>query len=318
MNAEIEVLLQLMHTKGIGPRFIDRILHTLEAEGRTIFDFAQSSDRELTTKFHLQPEMVQSFHISRDVAARECDLLRNQHIEILMKGSPKYPPRLLEVLQSAAPPVIFVRGNLELLLKPAVGFCGSRKTSSIGIEATAKLSGQLALEKINIVSGYALGVDMAAHKSAIERSGSTTLVLAEGILDFSAREGLREVLTSDNAVIISQFLPNGKWIVGNAMQRNETICALSNAMVLIESGLTGGTFAAGKAALRLQRALFVLEYDLAPTPALANRYFLEHGARSIRVEPDGIEITELVEVVRRDYKKRLFFDSGRSLFSSEG
>jgi predicted Rossmann fold nucleotide-binding protein DprA/Smf involved in DNA uptake len=88
------------------------------------------------------------------------------------------------------------------------------------------------------------------------------------------------------------------------MQRNQTICALSKAVVLIESGLDGGTFEAGKSALSLGLPLFVIDFENPPDSAEGNQYFLTRGgvglrpdsSRQVRIQPildalDGIQAT---------------------------
>jgi predicted Rossmann fold nucleotide-binding protein DprA/Smf involved in DNA uptake len=66
------------------------------------------------------------------------------------------------------------------------------------------------------------------------------------------------------------------------MQRNRTVCGLSDALIVIESGISGGTFEAGKLALRLKMPLFVADYAEPAASAAGNAYFLSHGARALR------------------------------------
>ena len=68
------------------------------------------------------------------------------------------------------------------------------------------------------------------------------------------------ILVLHSPIVVSEYMPRLPWFARNAMQRNRTLCGLSNAVVVIESGLKGGTFEAGKAALALRRPLFVEEY----------------------------------------------------------
>ena len=71
------------------------------------------------------------------------------------------------------------------------------------------------------------------------------------------------------------------------MERNATICGLGDAMVLIETRESGGTFEAGKAALCMGVPLFVVEYAEAPVEASGNAYFLERGAIALRRTAGG-------------------------------
>jgi DNA processing protein len=194
---------------------------------------------------------------------------------------------LVEVLGNSAPPVLFAAGHLALLKRSAVGFSGSRKSSELGLAIARKLAAELARCRFNVVAGHAAGVDWAAHVGALESGGTTTLVLAEGISHFRSKPEIADVLTAENSLILSEFLPDARWMAHHAMQRNRTICALSQAVVIVEAGLDGGTFNAGETTLDLDIPLFVIDYEHPPVSAAGNRHFLALGARGLRPDAAG-------------------------------
>ena len=132
---------------------------------------------------------------------------------------------------------------------------------------------------MNIVSGYAAGVDMAAHRAALECGGTTVLVLCEGILNFNIKKEFKHIWDWERIAVVSEFLPGIPWSVRNAMQRNKTICALSRAMILIESGTKGGSIEAGRASLEMGVPLFAPVYEGIPDSAIGNQELLKKGAR---------------------------------------
>ena len=158
-----------------------------------------------------------------------------------------------------------------------MGFCGSRKALDKGLAITGRCALQLAREGICVVSGYAHGVDMAAHKAAMENGGTTIFVLVEGILRFQKKRDVANLLSAGNHLIVSQFPPHLTWSGRNAMKRNSTIIGLSDAMILVESGLTGGTFAAGEETLKRKKPLFVIDFAEPGPSAEANPYFIKQG-----------------------------------------
>ena len=163
----------------------------------------------------------------------------------------------------------------------ALGFCGSREASEKGL-ATAWHSAEiLAREGINIVSGFASGVDMNAHRASLACGGTTTVVLAEGILRFRVKKEIREEWDEHRTLVVSEFGPNLPWSISHAMQRNRTICGLSRAMVLIEARTTGGSIQAGRDCLKLGLPLFAAVYEGAPESATGNEELLAHGARRL-------------------------------------
>jgi DNA processing protein len=148
--------------------------------------------------------------------------------------------------------------------------------------ATAQESADLlARQGINIVSGFAAGVDMSAHRAALVAGGTTTVVLAEGILRFQVKKGIREEWDDRRTLVVSEFGPNLPWGVGHAMQRNRTICGLSRAMILIEARTSGGSIQAGRDCLRLGIPLFAAAYEGMPESATGNEELLHQGARRL-------------------------------------
>ncbi|MBI4764912.1 MAG: DNA-processing protein DprA [Deltaproteobacteria bacterium] len=81
--------------------------------------------------------------------------------------------------------------------------------------------------------------------------------------------------------MVSEFLPGIPWSVRNAIQRNKTICALSKAMILIESGTNGGSMEAGRSSLNMKVPLFAPVYGGMPDSAVGNRQLLKEGARPL-------------------------------------
>lgn len=193
-----------------------------------------------------------------------------------------YPVSLKNLLKMSTPPVLSMIGNVGLLRNKKIGFSGSRKVSDKGIEITRDCVDQLShISNVSIVSGYAQGVDKEAHYTALKSGGSTIIVLPNGIKAFYVRKELREVWDWNRVLVISEYLPEDVWTVTRAMNRNNTIIGLSDAMVVVEAGLTGGSFDAGNKTLQDHKPLFVPRYAEYPTSALGNPLLLEKGAHSI-------------------------------------
>ncbi|MBP5229215.1 MAG: DNA-processing protein DprA [Bacteroidales bacterium] len=193
-----------------------------------------------------------------------------------------YPSMLKNLLKLNTPPVLSMIGNVQLLTNRKVGFSGSRKVSEKGIAVTRDCVEQLSREKdVSIVSGYAQGVDKEAHYTALQAGGSTIIVLPNGISSFYVRQELKDVWDWNRVLVISEYLPKDKWSVSRAMNRNNTIIGLSDAMVVVEAGLTGGSLDAGLRSLEDKKPLFVPVYSDYPESALGNRMLLEKGAKGI-------------------------------------
>ena len=211
--------------------------------------------------------------------------LKGKGVKIISKTEATYPERLKNLLGKKAPALLMILGNTALLEKVSVGFCGSRKASEKGLITAADCAEQLARKGINIISGYAAGVDMSAHRAAIESGGTTILVLCEGILNFYIKKDFKDIWDWERIAVVSEFLPGIPWSERNAMQRNKTNCALSRAMILIESGTNGGSMEAGRSSLNMGVPLFAPVYGDMPDSAVGNRQLLKEGARPLLKTP---------------------------------
>lgn len=299
MNRDTAIL-QLMNTSGIGAKRLSRLLKRLQNESYPVEDFVMTSTKELIERYGFTESMAASLKEVDSELEQLSDKFWEHEIKVITQQDNLYPSVLSNILGEDAPPVLFIKGNLKILESRAVGFCGSRNASEKGCELVRDSALYLAHQGVNIISGYANGVDLAAHIGALSEGGVTTLVLPLGILNYSLKTSLSELISDDNTLVISEFSPRLGWAVHNAMQRNHTICGLSRAMVLVDSALKGGTFEAGKTALKLERPLFVWEYQSQPCTE-GNEYFLKRGALALTENGDlGPSLDKISDVINAE------------------
>ncbi|MEA2040626.1 MAG: DNA-processing protein DprA [Thermodesulfobacteriota bacterium] len=213
--------------------------------------------------------------------------------------------------------LFFAIGDIGFLTKPCLGFCGSRKANKKGLRTAWDCADQMARKGVNIISGYASGVDMTTHKAALEAGGTTTLVLAGGILNFKIKRDLKDVFDESRVLILSEFLPGIPWSVRNAMQRNSTICSLSQVMVLIEAENKGGSISAGRTSLKMGRPLFAPVYEGMPSTASGNRILLSQGAHGLKksVKTMRANLTPIEDILF--YGEEKLIPYAASIFSEE-
>lgn len=278
-------LLQLMLAKGIGNAAIKKILNDVKINSSRLFE-DYCKDAVLLESVLYRPGSVsdvqQSIAANNETAKLLSNELNNQGIVVITETDDDYPKKLKNKLGKNCPPVLFLKGNKNLLNSCSVGFCGSRKVSDKGAVITDQCARQLVNNNITVVSGYASGADIAAHTAALEEGGNTVFVLAEGILEYKIKNEVRHYLNNDKHLFVSQFLPDAGWSPSNAMRRNSLIIGLSKAMILVESGKSGGTFAAGTESLKRDLPLFVIDYAKPEVSAEANPYFIKNGGNPIR------------------------------------
>lgn len=285
MPSDALPLLQLMQAKGIGSRFLARVLERVEQERLPLGELVALEPEDIALRTGLSTDQARAVHTGEAAASRTAELLEHHQIRTVMRSSTLYPARLSEVLRHQAPPVLFVRGSTELLARRGVGFCGARNASEQALRCAEQVARALAEHDLLVVSGHAAGVDESAHRAALDAGGCTALVLPEGILRFRPRSSISGLLTDDNAILISEFPPNYPWSVANAMHRNRTICGLVHALIVIEAGTSGGTWEAGLVALQLGLSLFVLDYSTPAPSGLGNPLLLGKGGQPLPCRP---------------------------------
>lgn len=194
---------------------------------------------------------------------------------------PDYPVAAKAAFVPKSAPVIYCAGNVTLLRKLGVGICGSRKSSDKGLEAVKDCADQIAKSGALVISGNAAGIDVAAHRAALESGGDTILVLPEGIHHFRVRKELRDVWDWNRVLVVSQFDPEDSWTVFRAMDRNRLIIGLSDAMIVVEAGESGGTVSAGLSTLKAGKPLYVAVYEDMPERAPGNEKLLQLGGKKV-------------------------------------
>lgn len=294
-------LLQFTLARGVGGPAVKKAIAFVGQNGLSWEAFV--NDGDLLRQSGLKEEQARAVRAAEEQTKPLYDSLTAEGISLLAENEADYPQYLKKTLGTECPPVLFASGNLALLNRPSVGFCGSRKTSEKGIRIASECAGQLAAQHVAVVSGYASGTDLAAHRAALEHGGDTVFVLAEGILKARRKKEIRELLMPSNHVYVSQFMPNAIWRAGNAMRRNSVIIGLSRAMVLVEAGMTGGTFAAGEESLQVGCPLFVVRYAQPGPSAEGNPYFISKGGKPIGRDQDGVpNVSKILDAVNQDLR----------------
>ena len=175
-----------------------------------------------------------------------------------------------------------LRGNPALLGLPSVAIVGSRKVSLKGLDAARDCAAQLARAGVNVVSGYARGVDLASHIAALEAGGTTMLVLAEGLDRWQFPKGdIGRVWSWDRALVVSEFEDGATWSKENAFQRNGTVVRLSRAVIVAEAARISGTMNTVRQCLKRKIPLFAVEYDNMEDFAQGNAEAIRLGAQRL-------------------------------------
>ena len=227
---------------------------------------------------------------SRSAAQKEFELARRQNIRLFAFDDPEYPENLRAA--EDAPPVIYVRGQINCLRQPlSLSIVGARNASLNGRKLASQISCELTSQGIMIVSGMARGIDTAAHKGAmfaLNRSGSTVAVLGTGIdIAYPAEnQKLCEQIAGQGAVI-SEFPLGTEPSAGNFPRRNRIVSALTAGTLVVEASLHSGSLITARLALEQGRDVFAVpgfptdERSAGPNKLIKDGAFLVENAEDI-------------------------------------
>lgn len=189
-------------------------------------------------------------------AEKELDFISKYQIKVLFFDDDQYPVRLKHCVDG--PLLLYFKGTDVLSSKKILGVVGTRKPSLYGKEKCREIISQLDKD-ILIISGLAYGIDTIAHQAALERDLSTIGVLAHG-LDLIypwMNKSLAEKMVRQGGLLTEE--PSGTRLHRDLFpKRNRIIAGLSDAVLVVESGLTGGAMITADVASSYDRDVFAL------------------------------------------------------------
>lgn len=162
--------------------------------------------------------------------------------------------------------------------------CGARNASVEALELAYRCACTVVREDAPVISGYARGVDMAAHRGALESGGTTIAMLPYGLGKLKVQQESGSGFFN-RFLAISELAPDYRFTTRNALRRNRMLAAMAHVVIVIEPGETGGTWYSANAAVDLGRPLFFLEGERRDAVDILER----RGGRRISIksgEPD--------------------------------
>lgn len=192
-----------------------------------------------------------------------------------------YPTRLKRI--SDPPPVVHIKGNVEALQADvSIAVIGTREPSAFGREAGRRVSAFLACSGATIVSGLARGCDTVGHQGCLEAGGMTVAVLAHGLDQVHPREnsGLAAMIVEMGGCLVSEYAVGTKPQRNFFVERDRIQSGLSDAVLVVETGTTGGTLHTAKFCIEQKRKLAVIKHTekwLCHEKAQGNQMLLREG-----------------------------------------
>lgn len=286
---ELTALLTLTKIEGIGPAQA-KVLYEQTGSALEIF----RSYRNLSD---IIPGVTQRLIEALDdsgslfAAERELQFIRDHRIRCLTFEDDAYPVRLREC--SDAPLVLFTLGNVNPNPIHSIAIVGTRKATIYGRQLTERLVRDLSVKCPDtlIISGLAFGIDVSAHKSAMENNLPTVGVLAHGldkVYPAAHRNIARQMLS--NGGLLTEFMSGTTPFKPNFIQRNRIVAGMADAVVVVESGSKGGSLITARLAEDYCRSCFAYPGEVGrDTSAGCNELIRNNRAGLIQSADDLIK-----------------------------
>ena len=214
---------------------------------------------------------------------------------LLLSCDDDFPMRLKEGL--TPPPVLFVRGNADLLRQASVGIVGSRHATPQAMRISADFGRALSERNITVISGMAAGIDTAAHHGALQGAGSTIAVWGTGIDRIYPQSNQKLAYQiAEQGAIVSEFPLGTRPLAGNFPRRNRLIAGLAQAVLVVEAALESGSLITARLAGEMGREVMAIPGSIDNPHSKGCHKLIKDGAKLVECLDDILsECPELLQ-----------------------
>lgn len=223
-------------------------------------------------------------------SAEEMQYCQKKHIRALTISSADYPQRLSQCPD--APLLLYYIGNADLNSRRTINIIGTRHCTAYGQDLILRFVSDLKTlcPDILIFSGLAYGIDICAHRAALDNGINTVGVVAHGLDTVypSAHRGTASKMVSKGG-ILTEYMTHTQPIARNFVQRNRIVAGCSDATILVESAAKGGGLITCSIARSYDRDVFAFPGAIgAPYSEGCNDIIRDNGAGLITCAEDFV------------------------------
>ncbi|SKC19557.1 DNA-processing protein DprA, partial [Dyadobacter psychrophilus] len=291
MQINSDTVLKIMSLPNVGRKTAFKLLNALTyniSSDNDLIDFIRENANFLRNPL-VQADFTKAFDRADDTINKSL----NSGIRIINYYDPNFPI-LLKNLDDA-PLLVNAKGNYtDLNLKPSVAIIGTRDPSDHGMKVGVRLGEVFGGAGFNVVSGLAIGCDTAGHTGCLNKFGYTTAVLAHGLdsLYPAKNKYLAEKILDQDGLLISEYTIGMKAQSNFFVERDRIQAGLSQAVIVVETDIKGGTMHTVKFAGNNKRIVATYNHDpkyLSHPKTQGNQYLIKNGTAKPLSTPESIE-----------------------------
>lgn len=283
LSNETISLIHLNLIQGVGLKTVQRLRDVFGSTERAL----RASPDEIRKIDQLSPA-VRDLLIRKPVLypiERELELIQTYGCKVVTLYDAAYPPHLKEI--DTPPFVLYVRGELVPEDAISVSVVGSRNAKDYGRKVSYRLSYQIAQRGLTVVSGFAKGIDTAAHRGALEAGGRTIAVMGNGLslIYPAANRDLAEKIGTSGA-LVSEFPMAARPKPRNFPRRNRIISGLTLGTVVVEASNRSGALITARLAAEQNREVFAVPGEIFSQLSTGTHKLINEGAKLINTVDD--------------------------------
>jgi len=306
MYSELHYQLSLTLIPNIGPVQTKILLQHFDVPD--IFKAKKRELEKIEGIGNIRAESIKSFNDFSKVD-EEIAFIEKYKIRPLFITDKDYPKRLLNCFDS--PTLLFYKGEADLNHNKVIAIIGTRNHTNYGKQITEQLVEQLTEQNVVIVSGLAFGIDAIAHKAAVNNNLRTIGVLAHGLdqLYPSQHTGLAKEMLKGGGGLLTEFRSQSKPDKHNFPTRNRIVAGMSDATIVVETGIKGGSMITAELANNYNKDVFAFPGKVTDPKSAGCNYLISNNKAALLADA-----RELIELMNWEEKKRPMQKKQKELF----
>ncbi|WP_111308784.1 DNA-processing protein DprA [Confluentibacter sediminis] len=310
--------LALQHVPNIGDIIAKRLIHHCGSAEIVLKEKKQNLLKIDGIGSVIVGELFKSYHLKE--AEKEIDFINNNNIQVSYFKDEEYPEKLKHCIDG--PILLFQAGAIHLKKQRIISIVGSRKITTSGMAFCEDLVEKLAIYNPVIVSGFAYGTDITAHKAAIKHNLQTIGCLAHGLNQIYPKVHKKYMVTMErNGGFFTDFWSSDTFDKNNFLKRNRIIAGLSEATIVIESAEKGGSLVTADIANSYNRDVFAVPGRTTDIQSSGCNNLIKYQKAHMLTNPFDVPYMlnwQLEEAIKPTVQKQLFVeldDSEKSIYN---
>ena len=269
--------LRLIRSDNVGPINFGQLLQRFGSAAEALSALPELAKRGGRKAFQACP---------RDVAEEEVETLAAINARLIARCEPEYPLALAAL--DDGPPVLTVRGRIDLLTTRCIAVVGARNASANGVRFAQQMAADLGQAGLTVVSGLARGIDAAAHRGSLTTGTIAAMAGGVDVVYPSENQALYDRILAEGTAV-SEKPPGLAPRERHFPQRNRIVAGMSLGVVVVEAALKSGSLITARLAGEYGRDVFAVPGSPLDPRARGSNDLLRQGATLTESAEDALQ-----------------------------